>query len=177
MEILIIICQLIVIALLLHDKIVINWRMQHKPTEEKVRSNLPNIMGHPKPLRSQSVPNTAEESPMQEQEINPDNLDIEYDENEIVGIQIPQEELVTEITSLPNLEEEEEEWIKYGISSSDNSLAQGVTYNELSTVDLWLQNDNLEENQVNTAEALVRKIQGTELLRLLENTIEGASQA
>lgn len=93
METVIVICLLIIIVLLVQDKIVIKKRSEQKPKQEKVNPNLPDIMGQPKPVRSQSLPNTANESQIEEQEINPDNLDIEYDENETVGIQIPQEEL------------------------------------------------------------------------------------
>ena len=93
MEIVIVICLLIVIFLLVQDKIIINKKSKQKPTQEKINPNLPDIMGLPKPVRSLSMPNTANERQIEEDEINPDNLDIEYDENENVGIQIPQEEL------------------------------------------------------------------------------------
>lgn len=170
------ICLLIVIILLLQDKIVINKRSRQKPMQEKVNPNLPDIMGQPKPVRSHSVPNTANESQIAEQEINPDNLDIEYDENETVGIQVPQEELDEVFSNMPDLEEEEEEWNRYGISGGDNSLAQGVTYDELSSVGALLQKENLEQAQKETAAAIVQKLQGTELFSLLENSIEGASR-
>src|SRR5690606_1602434 len=132
--------------------------------------------GQPKPARSPSLPKTSNESQLEGQEITPANLDIEYDENEIVGIQIPQEELAEGFSNIPDFEEEEEEWNRYGISGSDDSLAQGVTFDELSTVGALLQKDNLEQSQKETAVTLVQKLHGTELLSLLENSIEGASQ-
>jgi hypothetical protein len=176
METVIVICLLIVIALLVQDKIVIKKRSEHKPMQEKVNPNLPDIMGQPKPVRSLSVPNAANESQIEEQEINPDNLDIEYDENENVSIQIPQEELDEVFSNMPDLEEEEEEWNRYGISGGDDSLAQGVTYDELSSVGALLQKENLEQFQKETAVAIVQKLQGTELFSLLENSVEGASR-
>ncbi|WP_443938581.1 conjugal transfer protein TraD [Pedobacter sp. MW01-1-1] len=176
METLIVICLLIVIALLLQDKIVIKKKSEQKPKQEKINPNLPDIMGQPKSVRSLSAPNTANESQIEEQEINPDNLDIEYDENENVGIQIPQEELDKVFRNIPDLEEEEEEWNRYGISGGDNSLAQGVTYDELSSVGALLQKENLEQSQKETAVAIVQRLQGTELFSLLENSIEGASR-
>jgi hypothetical protein len=176
MEIVIVICLLIVIALLVQDKIVIKKRSEQKQKQEKVNPNLPNIMGQPKPVRSLSVPNSANESQIMEQEINPDNLDIEYDENENVGIQVPQEELDEVFSNIPDWEEEEEEWNRYGISSGDNSLAQGVTYDELSSIGALLQKENLEQSQKETAVAIVQRLQGTELFSLLENSIEGASR-
>lgn len=170
------ICLLIVIVLLLQDKIVINKRSQKKPMQEKVNPNLFDIMGQPKPVRSLSVPNTANDSQITEQQINPDNLDIEYDENENVRIQIPQEELDEVFSNMPDFDEEEEEWNRYGISGGDNSLAQGVTYDELSSVGALLQKENLEQSQKETAVAIVQRLQGTELFSLLENSIDGASR-
>ena len=176
MEIVIVICLLIVIVLLVQDKIVIHKRSQQKPTQEKVNPNLPDIMGQPKPVKSHLAPNTANESQITEPEITPDNLDIEYDENEEVGIQIPQEELDEVFSKIPDLKEEEEEWNRYGVSGADNSLAQGVTYDELNAVGALLQNDNLEPAQKETAVALVQKLQGTELFSILENSVEGATR-
>lgn len=175
METIIVICLLIVIALLVHDKIVFKKKQEIKDIQEKVNPNLPDIMGQPKPVRSLSAPNTANESQVEEEIINPDNLDIEYDENEEVGIQIPQEELDEVFSKIPDLKEEEEEWNRYGVSGADNSLAQGVTYDELNAVGALLQNDNLEPAQKETAVALVQKLQGTELFSILENSIEGVS--
>jgi len=176
MEIVIVLCLLIVIALLLQDKIVIHKRSKQKQTQEKINPNLPDIMGQPKPVKSQSLPIPANESQIAEAEINPDNLDIEYDENENVSIQIPQEELDEVFSSKPDLREEEEEWNRYGISGGDNGLAQGVTYDELTSVGALLQKESLEQSQKETAIALVQKLQGTELFSLLENSIEGASR-
>lgn len=176
METVIVICLLIVIGLLLHDKIVIKKRSEQKPKQEKVNPNLPDIMGQPKPIRSQLVPNTATERQMEEPQFNPNNLDIEYDENENLGIQIPQEELDEVFSNTPDFEEEEEEWNSYGISGGNNGLAQGVTFEELSSVGVLLQKEKLETAQKETAIAIVHKIQGTELFSLLENSIDGASR-
>ncbi|WP_281638149.1 conjugal transfer protein TraD [Flavobacterium marginilacus] len=176
METVIVICLLIIIVLLLQDKIIIKKRSEQKPMQEKVNPNLPDIMGQPKPVRRLYVPNTANESQIEEPEINPDNLDIEYDENENAGIQIPQSALDEVFSNMPDLEEEEEEWNRYGISGGDNSLAQGVTYEELSSVGQLLQKGNLEQSQKETAIAIVQKLQGTELFSLLENSIENASR-
>ena len=176
MEIVIVICLLIVIVLLLQDKIVIHKRSKQEPPQKKVNPNLPDIMGQPKPVERLSVPNTATERQIQEPEINPANLDIEYDENENVGIQIPQEELDEVFRKIPDLEEEEEEWNRYGISGGDDGFAQGVTFEELSSVGVLLQKENLEQSQKEKAVAIVQRMQGTELFSLLENSIEGASR-
>ena len=176
MEIVIVICLLIVIFLLVQDKIIIEKRAEQKTTQGKINPNLPDIMGQPKPVKSLSVPNTANESQIEEDEINPDNLDIEYDENENVGIQIPQEELDEVFRNIPDLDEEEEEWNRYGISDGDDGFAQGVTFEELSSVGMLLQKEELEPAQKETAVDIVQRLQGTELFSLLESSIDGASR-
>ena len=176
METVIVICLLIVIALLLQDKIVIKKRSKQEPSQEKVNPNLPDIMGQPKPIERLSVPNTATECQIEEPEINPANLDIEYDENENVSVQIPQEELDEVFRNMSDFEEEEEEWNSYGISGGDDGFAQGVTFEELSSVGVLLQKEELQPAQKETAIAIVQKIQGTELFSLLENSMEDASR-
>jgi len=176
MEIVIVICLLIVIALLVQDKIVIKKSSERKPIQEKNNPKLPDIMGQPRPKRSLSVPNNATESQVEELELNPDNFDIEYDENENVGIQIPQEELDEVFSNMPDFGEEEEEWNRYELSDGDNGFAQGVTFEELNFVGILLQKEKLEQSQKETAIAIVQKIQGTELFSLLENSMEGASR-
>ena len=176
MEIVIVICLLIVIALLVQDKIVIKKSSERKPIQEKSNPKLPDIMGQPRPKRSLSVPNNATESQVEKPEINPDNFDIEYDENENVGIQIPQEELDEVFSNMPDFGEEEEEWNRYELSDGDNGFAQGVTFEELNFVGILLQKEKLEQSQKETAIAIVQKIQGTELFSLLENSMEGASR-
>src|SRR5690554_1655917 len=176
METVIVICLLIIIVLLVQDKIVIKKKPEHKPMQKKVNPNLPDIMGQPKPVRSHSLPNSAFERQMEEPEVNPANLDIEYDENEDVSIQIPQEELDEVFGNVPDLTEEDEEWNRYGISGGDDGFAQGVTFEELSSVGVLLQKEELEPAQKETAIAIVQKIQGTELFSLLENSMEDASR-
>ena len=176
MEIVIVICLLIVIALLVQDKIVIKKSSERKPIQEKNNPKLPDIMGQPRLKRSLSVPNNATESQVEELELNPDNFDIEYDENENVGIQIPQEELDEVFSNMPDFGEEEEEWNRYELSDGDNGFAQGVTFEELNSVGILLQKEKLEQSQKETAIAIVQKIQGTELFSLLENSMEGASR-
>ena len=176
MEIVIVICMLIIIILLLQDKIIINKRSKQKPPQKKVNLNLPDIMGQPKPIERLSVSNTADERQIEEPEINLANLDIEYDENENVGIQIRKEELDEVFRNMPDFEEEEEEWNRYGISGGDDGFAQGVTFEELSSVGVLLQKEELEPAQKETVIAIVQKIQGTELFNLLENSMEDASR-
>ena len=175
METVIVICLLIVIALLLEDKIVIRKGEEQKLTQEKPNAKLPVIMGQPKPMRSLPVPKSATESQIKEQEQEMDNFDVEIDEED-VDMQIPQEELDEVFGNMPDLEEEEEEWNRYGISGGNDGFAQGVTFEELSSVGMLLQKEKLEPSQKETAVTIVQKIQGTELFTLLENSMESASR-
>jgi hypothetical protein len=176
METAIVICLLVVIALMLHDKVASKNKQGQKANKTKESRDLPDIMGQPKPMRSLSGPSSASESQNKEQMFDPANLDIEYDENEIVGIQVPQEELDEVFSNVPDFGDDEEEWDRYGISGGDNSLAQGVTFDELSAVGALLQKEKLEQPQKETAVAIVQRLQGTELFSLLENSMEGASK-
>ncbi|MFV8339558.1 conjugal transfer protein TraD [Flavobacterium sp. LB3P21] len=175
METVIVICLFIVIALLVEDKIVIRKKREQNPTQEKPNPKLNDIMGQPKPMRSLSVSKSATESQIKEQEQEMDNFDIEIDEED-VDMQIPQEELDEVFGNAFDFEEEEEEWNRYGISGGDNGFAQGVTFEELSSVGMLLQKEKLEPSQKETAVAIVQKIQGTELFTLLENSMESASR-
>jgi hypothetical protein len=175
METIIVICLLIVIALLLEDKIVLQKSRQEKPSQEKVNPALHDIMGPPKQVKSLLVSKRATKSQAQDSGINPDNFDIEIVQND-VDIQIPQEELDDVFRNMPDFEEEEEEWNRYGISGEDYGFAQGVTFEELSSVGMLLQKEKLEPSQKETAVAVIQKIQGTELFSLLENSMESASR-
>jgi hypothetical protein len=175
MELIIVICLLIIIVLLLQDKIVIKKSQDRKPMQDKANPNLPDIMGQPKPIRNLSVPNSVNESQKKNQVKEIDNFESEIEANDF-DIEIPQEELDEVFSTTPDWEEEEEEWNRYGISGGDFGFAQGVTFEELSSVGMLLQKEKLEPSQKETAIAIVQKIQGTELFSLLENSIESASR-
>ncbi|TDD97851.1 conjugal transfer protein TraD [Flavobacterium cellulosilyticum] len=175
METVIVICLLIIIFLLAKDKIVIEKHHKQQPRQEKVNSSLPDIMGQPKPQRSLSVPKKSYDSQEPKEVRYNDNFDIEIDEDK-VELQIPQEELDEVFGNVPDFKNEEEEWNSYGISDDDNGFAQGVTFEELSTVKTLLKKEKMRPSQKETATVLLQKIQGTELFDLLENSIEDASQ-
>jgi hypothetical protein len=175
MELIIVICLLIIIVLLLQDKIIIKKSQDRKPMQEKTNPNLPDIMGQPKPIRSLSIPKSVNESQKKNQIKEIDNFESEIEANDF-DIEIPQEELDEVFSTTPDWEEEEEEWNRYGISGGDFGFAQGVTFEELSSVGMLLQKEKLEPSQKETAIAIVQKIQGTELFSLLENSMESASR-
>lgn len=132
-------------------------------------------MGQPKSMRSLSVPKCATESQNKKQDMKIDIFDIEIDYEE-VDLQIPQEELDEVLGNIPDFEEEEEEWNRYGIFGGNDGFAQGVTFEELSTVGMLLKKEKLEPSQKETAVAIVQKLQGTELFNVLENSMESASR-
>lgn len=177
MEIVIVICLLIVIVLLAKDKIVIKKVVKSKPQQPLVNPDLPEIMGQPKPIERHVVPTTATKRQKEEQEDLPDNFEAETEEKGFAK-EIPPEELDEVFGSEPvsDFENEDEEWEEQGLPNSDNGFATGVTFNELSTVGVLLQQDVLEPASQPQAVDIVQRLQGTELFSLLENSIEGASR-
>lgn len=176
MESLILICLVIVIILLVENNITTgNWSKRKKEAREITTVELPDIMGKPSTIFGKVLPKATTEDATEHQQDEADIFDIEIDENE-VGIQIPQEELDEIFRNGPDLREEEEEWNEQEISGGSSGFATGVTFEELSTVGMLLQQDVLEPSQENTAVRIVQKIQGTELFNLLENSMEGAAK-
>ncbi|HRO46775.1 conjugal transfer protein TraD [Agriterribacter sp.] len=175
METLIVICLLVVIVLLLHDKIVIKGASKKDRLLENKIPDLPEIMGLPKLRERLIVPNKATGS----QKIKPtkqeDSFDAETEGNGF-DIRIPQEELDEVFGGEPDFDQEEEEWRRYREPNGEDGFATGVTFDELSTVGALLQQEALEPALQEQAVEIVHKIQGTELFSLLENSIEDASQ-
>lgn len=174
MESLIIICLLAIILLLLHNKIIQKQVPFYKTEKQTGNKRQSNIMGEAK---TSFHSGTIASSERQENKLdfNPSNLDIEYDISENVNLLNPQEEPVG-FNSIPDFIEEEEEWKKYRIIGEDNSFAQGVTFEELSTVEMFVKQNSFTPSQKETAAAIIQKTYGTELYTLLENSMENASR-
>jgi hypothetical protein len=173
MESLIIICLLTIILLLLHDKIFQKQSPCYKTGKQTGNKRQANIMGEAK---TSFHSGTIASSERQENKLdfNPSNLEIEYDISENVNLLNPQEE-PGGFNSIPDFIEEEEEWKKYRIIGEDNSFAQGVTFEELSSVERFVKQTSFTPSQKETAAAIVQKTYGTELYTLLENSMENAS--
>lgn len=174
MEILIIICLLAIILLLLHDKIIRKQSHCHKTENQANNKKQLNIMGEAK-TSLHSMTMTSSERQENELGFDPSNLDIEYDISENISLLNPQEEPEYGFNNEPYFIEEEEEWKKYRIIKEDNNFAQGVTFEELSTAKMILQQEICDTSEKDTAIAVVQKIYGTDLYTLLENSIENAS--
>jgi hypothetical protein len=176
MEIIIVICLLIVIALLLHDKIVIQKKCEQKSTKGNINSGLPDVMGHSKPPQRHALPNSASDRQAAGPLHEADNFEVEIKEEDFRR-QIPQEELDEIFSAVPvDLEEEEEEWKRYEFADGDDGLAQGVTFEELTAVGMVLNKEVEDPSMQLKAAETVHKIQGTELFALLENSTENASR-
>lgn len=175
MEALIVICLLVVIALLLHDKIVIKRASKKDRLLEKKIPELPEIMGRPKSRERLVVPTNAIES-QKKKPAKDDSIFNPETEGNGFAIRIPQEELDEVFGSEPDFDQEEEEWRRYGEPNGEDGFATGVTFDELSTVGALLRQEAPDPALQEQAVEIVHKIQGTELFSLLENSIENASQ-
>lgn len=172
MEILILICLVVIIILLLHDKKVFSKNSEASiPKKSKTKENL---VGKSKKVDSKLMTNLTNESHHNIPHIQPATFEEEISDKK-VDIQIPQEELDEIFGSSVNLEDEEEEWSQYQIFDNDNGLGQGVNFEELSTVEQFLKEKNFDSAQKETTAVIVKKLQGTELFNLLGNSIEGVS--
>lgn len=137
-------------------------------------ANFPDIMGTPKPHRGILEPMRDSKGHRMHQAEYYTTLDIEFDDHEKVGVQMQQVEGESE--SMLDYALEEEDWKQDGMLRSEDGFAQGVTFEELSTVGRLLQKNALEPVQEETAVALVHKLQGTDLLDLLEHSLGDASR-
>jgi len=173
MEIIIVLCLVTIIILLLQERNILRKKSDEVSDHEKYRSQ-ESLMGKAKKIKSHEVPRTTSEIHSTIPRTQPSTFEKEVNDIK-VDIQIPQEELDEIFGGTINLEDEEEEWSQYQIFDNDNGLAQGVTFEELNSVEQFLEEKNLDLAQKETAADIVLKLQGTELFNLLENSIEGAS--
>jgi len=160
MEIIIILSLVLAIALLLHDKVVITVSKKRKQGYQKTKLPQADIMGVSRAIKSRSKASQQNKIKAQEMIIPPASLVIEYDEHENVP------------TDSIDLEDEQQELSSYELTSQDSGFAQGVTFEELSTLGMLLQENKLAPSKKETALDIAYKIQGTELFDLLEDTIQ-----
>ena len=173
MEILILLCLFVIIILLLQDKKLFHKNLKEVSSPKKSKTS-ESLMGKSKKNKSQLMTNPTSENHSNIPQNQTTTFDEEINDRK-VDIQIPQEELEKIFGNKVNLEDEEEEWSQYQIFDNDNGLAQGVTFEELNSVEQFLNEKNLDNAQKETTAVIVHKLQGTELFNLLENSIEGAS--
>jgi len=77
---------------------------------------------------------------------------------------------------MPNFEEEEEEWRENNNFYNEGGFATGLTFEELNTLGAMLEQKGTENTAQSEILQIVRKLDGTELLSLLESSIINSSQ-
>jgi len=175
MELLIVICLLIIIALLLKDKFMINKKSYDRTQQEKVNPELPDIMGQPKPLKSYEGQNTMIGRKSIEQENKDGNA------NRVPGEQLPTaapsaQQAQNDVPTTPiDLDEEQEYWGTQGVRV-DDGFATGITFDQLAGMGKLLAQNALKPPEEKMVVSIASKIDGTELLELLESKIGDTSK-
>jgi hypothetical protein len=80
------------------------------------------------------------------------------------------------VNTKPDLKEEEQEMQEYAASGKNEDFATGITFDELAIAQEMLARQSLNPTEEKTAIAIVSKIDGTELLGLLESKIGDTSK-
>ncbi|MNK22302.1 hypothetical protein D3C87_405760 [compost metagenome] len=163
-EYLILMALLAVIALLLQDR----YRRERssKTDGEQQAPDYPDIMGKP---RSEGQAVQMEDSSGHEggQGRAVDNFTTENHQGHPTDAYVGPE---GERGALPDLEEEEEEWMGYGLGGVGDGFATGVTFEELGAAGTAISGQDPEAS-LSQAKATVQKIDGTDLLTLLESAL------
>lgn len=162
MEILILICLILVIILLLHEKVDISIKRKDSNQIGKKETSVPSVMGPVRTFQGKPKPEIASKSQSADA-IEPNNkFDSETNTQS-------QAELEQEL-------EEHEEWeLNQEPQNPEDYVDQGVSHTEFKTVFGLLQKDKISEKEKKEAAGIVQKLQGTEMFNLLESTMDGAS--
>lgn len=173
MELIIVICLLVVIMLLISDKIEKRKIIYQKGEPQKPKTE-DDIMGKTKNSQLKHI--WANESQNLKGITEPDSFVSESKPEDKMHEKFLQEEPEINSDALPDFQQEEEEFRILSMSEQNSGFTQGVTFDELGTVGKMLQEEDLEQSQKETAAVIAQKIHGTELLSLLENSIENVSE-
>ncbi|PZR20770.1 MAG: conjugal transfer protein TraD [Flavobacterium psychrophilum] len=172
MEIVIIICLFIIIGLMLKDKLRIGGSVNQQDEQIKVNPDLPDIMGQPRETKDFSTRKIAMKDVAETDTKTTPSLAADR-ENPDKKKEIDNP-AITENNDI-NLEVEEESWGAPGIIS-DDGFATGVTFDELATVEKLLTQQTIKDSEKATVSAIASKIDGTELVGLLESRINDFSK-
>lgn len=167
METLILICLILIIILLLHDKVypAKELKKPNKPTEQQSSSD--NIMGQPKKAVVEHDPKNITVASLEAGR---------YDQNNIV--EDGNSPALSEADDAPvvDYDEEEEEWRNHFYIQDDHGFAEGVTFEELQSFHDFIKSDQIGTANNGQLLETTKKIQGTELFSLLQSSVEGASK-
>lgn len=163
MEIVIVICLVVVILLLLSDKIVIKKieRTSQNPVDTRVSES--DIMGISK-YKGQSLPKADNESHKDEPQKSVTNFEPKINEE-------PDEAPQAEV----DLQEEEEELSSYSEPGVDFGFATGVSFEELGAMQVFISKTRPTPIEQQAATLIAQKIEGTELVEILESSLPEAS--
>jgi hypothetical protein len=171
MEMIIIVCLITVIALLLHDKLGKSKSGQMDNialSKDDKYSN--DIIGKPKSIERMSQKNSNLEGMSEQISL------AEREKTEIDMESFDLQQINHSVEFVPDFEDEEEELRTGGAFYENNKFATGVTFAELGNLDNLLRQDILEPVSQNHAIEIINKLEGTELLSLLESSINNASK-
>ncbi|MBF01042.1 hypothetical protein [Flavobacterium coralii] len=175
MEKIIIAVLLAVIAILLYLWAKAKNNQQPNQTQNDPLQGVPDIVGRPKVGGRPALPTQAIEAENDSSATVAPNFDTVNKWE--TTLPIPQEEPDEE--SLPDWDDEEEEMKGYAanaVYSIDEGLATGVTYDELATVGQLLQRKALKASEKKRTVSVASKIDGTELMLMLETAVGDASK-
>lgn len=170
------IIALLVVALAVLLAYIIITGRKYTGVVDKVNDqskDLPDIIGRPKSgtiYNTKSNTNQSHIGVMDEKEAN---LQLLITESPAPSPMQGTDELSG---SLPDLEEEEEEMQRISAFNTEGGLATGITFDELANAAKLLQRHTLETSEKENAAEVFSKIDGTELLNLLESKIGDASR-
>ena len=144
------------------------------PQNDDPLAGLPDIIGRPKGIPAYSSPSTTVRGKKETALNKTDN----FDKRNVATSK--DSEMLQEgpdaVTTKPDLKEEEQEMQEYAASGKNEDFATGITFDELAIAQEMLARQSLHPTDEKTAIAIVSKIDGTELLGLLESKIGDASK-
>lgn len=170
--------QFVIIGLLISIVIILlEKKLSQKKTQKEKKHtqfNLPSIIGDTKKEEIQSVQSYYDQRqsennkmgvPIFESETNSQGLDNNNPEKKLDKILVRSEVW----------EGEEEDWLDEMEIEVETGFATGVTFQELNIAEQLLHQELLEPVFQKQAVEIIKKIQGTELFTLLENSLDTAS--
>ncbi|WP_116787851.1 hypothetical protein [Flavobacterium psychrotrophum] len=175
MEKIIIVSLLAVIAILLYLRTKAKNNNQPNKTQNDPLPGIPDIVGRPKLGGHPAEPTRATE--IQNSDNTPATSTFDNVNKREVKPAIPQEE--PDEKGIPDWDEEEEEMKGYAANTVhriEEGLATGVTYDELAAVGQLLQRKALKASEKKSTVSVASKIDGTELMHMLETAVGDASK-
>lgn len=150
-----------------------NVHMHNDIQQDKQNSKQPDIVGPAKSAIRQIMPTVDTKSISEKVKAASHNFDVIDGDN---PPEIPQEGPEEALNVLPDWRVEEEDMERYAGLSTEEGLATGVTFDELAAVGRLLERKALEPSEKDIAAGMLSRIDGTELLGLLESRVGDASK-